>query len=199
MLKWLLTGGLIPPLLLLVGLFFLIYLRGYPWRAPRKMLSAFTPEKKGEGTSSFSAMMLALAGTLGVGNIVGVANAIAIGGAGAVFWMWISALFAMILKYAEILLAVSHRRTDAQGHHFGGAVYYIRDCFLARKRERLALVIPAVFAMLFVINALSILDAFGAAPLYDTPNGVKGEGIGSVVSLTSPFSSDSASDLSVRC
>ena len=156
MLKWLLTGGLIPPLLLLVGLFFLIYLRGYPWRAPRKMLSAFAPDKKGEGTSSFSAMMLALAGTLGVGNIVGVANAIAIGGAGAVFWMWISALFAMILKYAEILLAVSHRRTDAQGHHFGGAVYYIRDCFRARKREKLALAVPAVFAMLFVINALSI-------------------------------------------
>ena len=74
MLKWLLTGGLIPPILLVAGAFFLFYLRGYPWRAPRRMLSAFVGEKKGEGTSSFRAMMLALAGTLGVGNIVGVAN-----------------------------------------------------------------------------------------------------------------------------
>ena len=156
MLKWLLTGGLIPPLLLLGGAFFTFYLKGYPWRAPRRMLSAFIGEKKGEGTSSFRAMMLALAGTLGVGNIVGVANAIAIGGAGAVFWMWISALFAMILKYAEILLAVSHRRTDPKGRFFGGAVYYIRDCFLSRRWERLAIVIPIIFAVLMVINALSI-------------------------------------------
>ena len=156
MLKWLLTGGLIPPILLIVGVFFLIYLRGYPWRAPKRMLSAFVGEKKGEGTSSFRAMMLALAGTLGVGNIVGVANAIAIGGAGAVFWMWISALFAMILKYAEILLSVSHRRTDKKGSFFGGAVYYIRDCFLSRRRQRLAVIIPAAFAILFVVNALSI-------------------------------------------
>ena len=156
MLKWLLTGGLIPPLLLIVSAFFLIYLRGYPWRAPRQMLSAFVGEKKGEGTSSFRAMMLALAGTLGVGNIVGVANAIAIGGAGAVFWMWVSALFAMILKYAEILLAVSHRRTDAKGGFFGGAMYYIRDCFRARRWEKLAVAVPIIFAALMVMNALSI-------------------------------------------
>ncbi len=156
MLKWLLTGGLIPPLLLICGVFFFVYLKGYPWRSPKRMLSAFVGEKKGEGTSSFRAMMLALAGTLGVGNIVGVANAIAIGGAGAVFWMWISALFAMILKYAEIVLAVSHRRTDQKGNFFGGAVYYIRDCLQMRKWERLAIVIPAIFAILFVVNALSI-------------------------------------------
>ena len=156
MLKWLLTGGLIPPLLLLTGAFFLIYLKGYPWRVPRKMLSVMR-EERGEGrTSSFRAMMLALAGTLGVGNIVGVANAIAIGGAGAVFWMWVSALFAMILKYAEILLAVSHRRTGRSGGFFGGAAYYIRDCFLSLRRVRLAVLVPCVFAILMVIDALSM-------------------------------------------
>ena len=155
MLKWLLTGGLIPPILLIVGVFFLFYLKGYPWRTPGKMLSAMRGGGEGK-TSSFRAMMLALAGTLGVGNIVGVANAIAVGGAGAVFWMWISALFAMILKYAEILLAVSHRRTDQKGRHFGGAMYYIRDCFQSRRRERLALVVPVVFAILIIINALSL-------------------------------------------
>lgn len=156
MLKWFLTGGLIPPMLLLVGVFFLVYLKGYPWRAPRRMLSAMRGGEEVGGTSSFRAMMLALAGTLGVGNIVGVANAIAIGGAGAVFWMWISALFAMILKYAEILLAVSHRRTDKKGGYFGGAVYYIRDCFLSHRRARLAVIVPTVFAVLMVVDALSM-------------------------------------------
>ena len=156
MLKWLLTGGLIPPLLLIVGVFFLLYLKGYPWRAPRQMLSAMRGGGEEGKTSSFRAMMLALAGTLGVGNIVGVANAIAIGGAGAVFWMWISALFAMILKYAEILLAVSHRRTDQKGRYFGGAMYYIRDCFQARRWKRLAIAVPVFFAILIVINALSL-------------------------------------------
>ena len=156
MLKWLLTGGLIPPLLLVGGVFFLFYLKGYPWRSPGRMLSAMRGSGEKGGTSSFRAMMLALAGTLGVGNIVGVANAIAIGGAGAVFWMWFSALFAMILKYCEILLAVSHRRTDQKGRFFGGAAYYIRDCFQERRWQRLSVVIPAFFAILLVVNALSI-------------------------------------------
>ena len=155
MLKWILTGGLIPPMLLLVGVFFLVYLKGYPWRVPGRMLSAM--REGGEGQASpFRAMMLALAGTLGVGNIVGVANAIAIGGAGAVFWMWISALFAMILKYSEILLAVSHRRTDKNGGFFGGAVYYIRDFFLSCRRTRLAVILPVAFSVLMVVNALSM-------------------------------------------
>lgn len=155
MLKWLLTGGLIPPLLLLTGAFFLIYLKGYPWRAPRRMLAALKGGGGGKG-SSFRAVMLALAGTLGVGNIVGVANAIAIGGAGSIFWMWVSALFAMILKYAEILLAVSHRRIDREGGFFGGAAYYIQDCLLFLRRTRLAVLLPCAFALLMVIDALSM-------------------------------------------
>ena len=174
MLEWLLTGGLIPPILLLVGVFFLFYLKGYPWRAPRRMLSAMRGGEKEGKTSSFRAMMLALAGTLGVGNIVGVANAIAIGGAGAVFWMWISALFAMILKYAEILLAVSHRRTDKKGGYFGGAMYYIRDCFRARRWERLAIAVPIVFAALMVVNALSIGCVVQVRAVSETLEGVIG-------------------------
>ena len=173
MLKWLLTGGLIPPLLLLVGVFFLVYLKGYPWRAPRQMLSAMRQNGEG-GTSPFRAMMLALAGTLGVGNIVGVASAIAVGGAGAVFWMWISALFAMILKYAEILLAVSHRRTDKRGGFFGGAVYYIRDCFLERRWKKLAIIVPAVFAVLMVVDALSMGCVIQVRAVGETLEGVVG-------------------------
>ena len=135
-LQWFLTGGLIPPLLILVGIFFLIYLRGRPLFFPHSMILAMK-RPTGTGISPFRAVTLALAGTLGVGNIVGVANALVLGGAGAVFWMWISALLAMILKYAEILLAVRHRRAHPSGGFFGGAPYYIRDHLNKRGFARL--------------------------------------------------------------
>ena len=148
----LLTGGAIPPLLLLVGGFFLLYLRGAPLRFPRRMLRAMTRKSSPDGVSPFRAVTLALAGTLGVGNIVGVANALWLGGAGALFWMWVSALLAMVLKYAEILLAVSHRRTAPDGTHSGSAVRYIRDRFPSRAGAVLA----AVFGGLTVLDALSM-------------------------------------------
>lgn len=110
----------------------------------------------GSGVSPFRAVTLALAGTLGVGNIVGVANAVWIGGAGAVFWMWISALVAMILKYAEIVLAVAHRRTGRRGGFFGGAYYYIKDHFFAKRKYRIGAVLAGAFALLMVLNALSM-------------------------------------------
>ena len=99
MLNWLLTGGLIPAALMGCGLFFLLYLRGRPLLCPVQMLRALSPKRsagaEGRGrTSPFRAVTLALAGTLGVGNIVGVASAIRIGGPGAILWMWVSALFA---------------------------------------------------------------------------------------------------------
>ncbi len=156
MLRWLLTGGAVPILLIGCGIFFLFYLGFLPLRAPRKMLSALlTPSEAGEVTP-LRAVLLALAGTLGVGNIVGVANAVAIGGAGAVFWMWVSALVAMVLKYAEILLAVRHRRCEACGGFFGGAYYYIKDHFGARGLPRFGGVLAGVFAFFMVLDALSM-------------------------------------------
>ncbi len=156
MLRWFLTGGPIPVLLLIGGVFFLFYLKGAPLSKPAGMLRALKGSGNGTGVSPFRAVMLALAGTLGVGNIVGVANALYIGGAGAVFWMWISALFAMLLKYAEILLAVLHRREDRGGGFFGGAFYYIRDCFLSLGKWRIGAVLSAVFSALMVVDALSM-------------------------------------------
>lgn len=102
-------------------------------------------------------MTVALAGTLGVGNIVGVASAITLGGAGAIFWMWVSALCAMALKYAEITLALRHRRRAADGTMLGGAMYYIRDCVaagpLGRRGGR---VLGGFFALLCLANALTM-------------------------------------------
>ncbi|MEA4894453.1 MAG: sodium:alanine symporter family protein [Oscillospiraceae bacterium] len=77
--------------------------------------------------SPFQAVTTALAGTMGTGNIAGVAGAIALGGPGAVFWMWVSAFFGMATKYAEIVLAVRFRKRNAEGDWVGGPMYYISD------------------------------------------------------------------------
>ena len=81
---------------------------------------------KGEVTP-FQAMTTALAATVGTGNIAGVTGAIAVGGPGAVFWMWISALFGMVPKYAEVVLAVRYRERNAKGDYVGGPMYYIKN------------------------------------------------------------------------
>ncbi len=86
--------------------------------------------RKGQGEgeiSPFGALMTALSATIGTGNIAGVATAIAIGGPGALFWMWLAALFGMGTKYAEAVLAVHYREHDAEGHYKGGPMYYIKN------------------------------------------------------------------------
>jgi AGCS family alanine or glycine:cation symporter len=84
------------------------------------------PSLPGE-VSPFSALMTCLAATIGVGNIAGVATAIALGGPGAVFWMWMTALVGMATKYAEVVLAVHFREQDAHGRWVGGPMYAIRN------------------------------------------------------------------------
>jgi AGCS family alanine or glycine:cation symporter len=88
-------------------------------------------EEHGE-VSPFSALMTCLAATIGVGNIAGVATAVALGGPGAVFWMWMTALVGMATKYAEVLLAVHYRERDAKGRFVGGPMYAIRNGLGAR-------------------------------------------------------------------
>ena len=106
--QWL-SGGVLPFLLLTAGAFFTISIGWHLLRHPGRCLAAVGAKGR---KSALRALSVALAGTLGVGNIAGVATAIVLGGAGAVFWMWVSALLAMMLKYAEILLAVKHRRSS---------------------------------------------------------------------------------------
>ena len=85
-------------------------------------------EGKGEGDiSPFSALMTSLSATIGTGNIAGVATAVALGGPGALFWMWITALLGMATKYAEAVLAVRFREQDKLGNFSGGPMYYIRN------------------------------------------------------------------------
>ena len=96
---------------------------------PYALKLAFSPSQqdhisKGD-ISHFQALMTALAATIGTGNIVGVATAVVLGGPGAVFWMWITALFGMATKYGEAVLAIKFRVTDEKGEMAGGPMYYI--------------------------------------------------------------------------
>ncbi|QBF82499.1 sodium:alanine symporter family protein [Shewanella maritima] len=83
-------------------------------------------DDKGD-VSPFNALMTSLSATIGTGNIAGVATAIALGGPGALFWMWCTALVGMATKFAEAVLAVKFRETDGNGNHIGGPMYYIKN------------------------------------------------------------------------
>ena len=151
-----LFGVAVPVMLIACGVFFCFKLRFFHVFRLGRVIKTLTAKREGEGTSPMGAVCLALAGTLGVGNIVGVSAAIAMGGFGAVFWMWVSALAAMLLKYAEIVLAMRYRRYEERKGYYGGAMYYIRDFLERRGLSRLGRIVAGVFAALCLFNALTM-------------------------------------------
>ncbi len=121
-----------PPLIVLLfgsGIFLTVRLGLIQvFRLPLALKLIFSAKSNGEGdVSSFKDLCVALAATVGTGNIVGVATAVKVGGPGAVFWMWMAAFFGMATKYAEGLLAVKYRTTDEKGEIAGGPMYYIKN------------------------------------------------------------------------
>ena len=117
-------------LILVVGIFLTIRLRGLQiTKLPLAIKHIIANEKDGADgeVSSFGALCMALSATIGTGNIVGVATAIVAGGPGALFWMWIAALFGTATKYAECLLAIKYRVVEEDGHVVGGPFYYIEN------------------------------------------------------------------------
>ncbi|MBI4543826.1 MAG: sodium:alanine symporter family protein [Gemmatimonadetes bacterium] len=121
----------LPMILLLVGtgIYLTLLLRGLQFRELRHSLWLALVKRKEEGAqgdiSHFQALMTALAATVGVGNIAGVAAAIAAGGPGALFWMWVTGLFGMATKYSEAVLGVRYRVVDPRGDMAGGPMYYL--------------------------------------------------------------------------
>lgn len=92
------------------------------------LLKMFDKSQKGEGeVTAFQAVATALAATVGTGNIAGVATAIALGGPGAVFWMWVAAILGMTTKFSEVVLAVQYREKTEDGRFVGGPMYYIQN------------------------------------------------------------------------
>ena len=120
-----------PPLaiiLLGVGLWFMVGLRFYPLTNLLASVKGLFAGRKGAGAgeiSPFAALSTALSGQVGTGNLAGVATAIALGGPGAIFWMWVTALFGMALAFAEGALAIRYRETTSDGVYRGGPMSYI--------------------------------------------------------------------------
>lgn len=123
-------GPLMLVLLLGTGLYLSIGLRFLTLRNIPRAFGLLFHGGKGQGAgeiSPFSALMTSLSATIGTGNIAGVATALVLGGPGALFWMWITALLGMATKYAEAVLAVYFREKDAKGNFSGGPMYYIKN------------------------------------------------------------------------
>lgn len=169
-----------PPMLILLvgtGIYLTIRLTGLQFRLlPYALKQAFLPHqdnpKDAQGDiSHFGALMTAMSATIGTGNIAGVATAVISGGAGAVFWMWVTALFGMATKYGEAVLAVKYRQTNDKGEMSGGPMYYIEHGL----KQKWMGILFAIFAMLasFGIGssvqsnsvAASINASFGISPV----------------------------------
>lgn len=141
------------------GIFLTFKLNFLPWRnLPKALKMVFSPESrktdKGKGDiSPFSALMTALAGTIGTGNIVGVATAMITGGPGALVWMWIAAAFGISTKYAECALAIKYRETNSKGEMCGGPMYTIKNAF---KHKKIALILAGAFAVFTVLASFGI-------------------------------------------
>lgn len=141
--------GIFLPCVLLCGLLLSLRSRFLQLRLFPTSLRQLTKGGRGDGVSPVQAASTALASTLGTGNIVGTAQAIAMGGPGAVFWMWAAALLGMAVKFAEIGLSVATRRRDGAGYS-GGPMYYIGS--LGEKFRPLAL----MYALLAALSAFGI-------------------------------------------
>jgi len=156
------------PLILLIiscGIVLTVRTRGIQFRKLGTALKyTFSEEENGKGeVSSFAALCTALSATIGTGNIVGVATAVSTGGAGALFWMEIAALFGMATKYSEGLLAIKYRVTDSQGSMLGGPFYYI-ECGMGAKWKWLAklFALSGVLAGLLGIGTITQINGITA-------------------------------------
>ncbi|MGD9388560.1 MAG: sodium:alanine symporter family protein [Gammaproteobacteria bacterium] len=180
------------PLLLLTGLYLTVVLRGLQFRqlgpALHQALIVRTESGARGDISHFAALMTAMAATVGTGNIVGVATAIALGGPGALFWMWVTGLVGMATKYSEALLSVRYRLTNERGEQAGGPMYYLSQGIRWRPLGRtlgwlFALFTAcAAFGIGNMVQSNSVADAIGGA--FGVPHWVSGAviavGVGAV-------------------
>ncbi|MCZ6478295.1 MAG: sodium:alanine symporter family protein [Gemmatimonadetes bacterium] len=162
-----------PPLIVLLvgtGLYLTLLLRGLQFRQLKHSLWLALVKRREEGAegdiSHFQALMTALAATVGTGNIVGVATAIAAGGPGALFWMWMTGLVGMATKYSEAVLGVRFRETDDRGEMSGGPMYYLKHGISGR----LGRVLAFVFALFASVAAFGIGNGVQSQAVADALN-----------------------------
>ncbi len=157
-------------LLLGTGIYLTVLLRGIQFRAlwPALYLALIKRKESTEAEgdiTQFQALMTALSATVGVGNIAGVATAIAVGGPGALFWMWITGLLGMATKYSEAVLAVKYRETDKFGYMSGGPMYYISKGLGLKWLGFLFALFASIaaFGIGNMVQSNSVADALGEA------------------------------------
>ena len=153
-----------PPMLGMLGVTGVLLTLGLvfmPWRKVgfgfKLLFDKSSPEGSGE-VKPFNALMTALSATVGTGNIAGVATAIALGGPGAIFYMWLIALFGMATKYAEAVCAVTYREVDKNGKYVGGPMYYLRNG-VGQFAPELGKWLGVIFAIFGAIAAFGIGNA----------------------------------------
>lgn len=162
-------------LLLGVGIYLSLGLKLMPWRQLSNAFKHLITGRSSQGDGDIpplQALMTAMSATVGTGNIAGVATAIFIGGPGAIFWMWITALFGMATKYAEAVLAVKYRETDDDGRFVGGPMYYIKNG-LGKKWHWLGFLFAlfgtiAAFGIGNMVQSNSVADALHSNFAVDT-------------------------------
>ncbi|MGA8137296.1 MULTISPECIES: alanine/glycine:cation symporter family protein [Pseudomonas] len=167
-----LSGKLLIVLIVGLGSYFTIRSRFVQFRHFRHMFTVFKESLRGQAgqLSSFQALMLSLAGRVGAGNIAGVGIAVTLGGPGAVFWMWVTALVGMSSSFFECTLAQVYKRADGDGLYRGGPAYYIQH---GLKLKGMAVVFSILLLVTygFAFNGLqsytvthSLQNAFGFSP-----------------------------------
>jgi AGCS family alanine or glycine:cation symporter len=168
----------LPFVLLGGGLFLMIYSRFLPFRYLKHAIDVLrgkydNPDDPGD-ISHFEALSSALAATVGMGNIAGVAVAVALGGPGAIFWMWVSAFVGMATKFFTCTLAILYRGRDSAGHVQGGPMYFIEEG-LGKKWKPLAIFfsVATLFGPLPAFNANQLTQIFQDVVLI--PNGMVAE------------------------
>jgi AGCS family alanine or glycine:cation symporter len=153
-------GPVMLALLMGTGMFLTVRLKFKPWLnlgyALKSVFAKQDKTKKDDSSgdiSPFQSLMTALAATIGTGNIVGVATAMVLGGPGALVWMWISALFGLSTKYAESVLAVKYRETNAKGEMAGGPMYAMKNGF---KNKKIGLILAFLFSLFATVASFGI-------------------------------------------
>lgn len=139
---------------------------------PYALKLAFGPQKKDPKSkgdiSHYQALTTALAATIGTGNIAGVATAVVLGGPGAVFWMWVTAIFGMATKYAEAILAVKYRVTNSKGEMSGGPMYYLENGLKIKWLGRGLGILFAIFGSIAAFGIGNMVQSNSVADVLET-------------------------------
>ena len=199
--QWLLSPAA-ALVLLFAGIVLSVKLKFFHLKNPLKLARLMFEKKNGTSHSPFRALTVALAGTLGVGNISGVALALSYGGAGSIFWMWVSALCAMIVKYSEIVLAVYHRDVR-DGNLHGGAMYYIKHGLRKKGLSSLLAVGFACFCIFSSLSTGSIIQVNAVSEAFEGCFSISPVIVGAVMAALTAYAlfsskSEKVSDITVK-